>query len=193
MVETTAIIVLAAGLSTRFGAGNKLLADFRGRPLADHIAGIIEPVPFAAKFAVCPADVPALGKLFERRGFVILANPDNAAGQATSLRLGVDAANRAGAEAVLICLADMPFVTRDHLQALVTRMGSGTANHVASIADQATPMPPAIFGRDHFPALLQSAGDRGARDLLRSAERLVVPARLLADCDTPEDFAAFSA
>lgn len=193
MVETTAIIVLAAGLSTRFGAGNKLLADFRGRPLADHIAGTIEPLSFAAKFAVCPADQPALATLFAQRGFSVLPNPDNAQGQATSLRLGVEAASAAGAKSALICLADMPLVTGDHLLALAERLGEDSAAHIASVADGGAPMPPAIFGHDHFLALLQSIGDRGARDLLRSAARHIVPARQLADCDTLEDFATFSA
>lgn len=193
MVEATAIIVLAAGLSTRFGRGNKLLAEFRDRPLADHIVGTVEPLPFAAKFAVCSAGLPALTTLFTKRGFSVLPNPDNAQGQATSLRLGVEAAERADAKAVLICLADMPFVTSDHLLALVERLGEDMSVPVASVAEGGAPMPPAIFGHDHFPALLQSTGDRGARDLLRSAARLVVPPRQLADCDTLEDFAAFSA
>ncbi|HWU18935.1 MAG TPA: nucleotidyltransferase family protein [Devosia sp.] len=189
MADTIAIIVLAAGLSTRFGAGNKLLADLRGRPLADHIASTIAPLPFAAKFAVCPADLPELGTLFAQRGFSVLSNPDNAAGQSTSLRLGVEAADKIGADAVLICLADMPFVTSEHLLTLADRLKDGST-HTASAIENGPSMPPAIFARHHFPALLQTSGDRGARDLLRSANQLIVPARQLADYDTLEDFAS---
>ena len=189
MAETIALILLAAGLSTRFSAGNKLLADLRGRPLADHIATTIAPLPFAAKFAVCPADMPELGALFAQRGFSVLSNPDNAAGQSTSLRLGVEAADKIGADAVLICLADMPLITAEHLLALTNSLRDGVT-HTASIAEGSAPMPPAIFARSHFPALLQTSGDRGARDLLRSANQLLGPARQLADYDTLEDFAS---
>lgn len=189
MAETIAIIVLAAGLSTRFSVGNKLLADLKGRPLADHIASTIAPLPFAAKFAVCPADLPELGTLFAQRGFSVLPNPDNAAGQSTSLRLGVEAADKIGADAVLICLADMPFVTSEHLLTLADCLQDGPA-HATSAMENGPSMPPAIFARTHFPALLQTSGDRGARDLLRSATQLLVPARELADYDTLEDFAS---
>jgi molybdenum cofactor cytidylyltransferase len=189
MAETIAIIVLAAGLSTRFSAGNKLLADLKGRPLADHIASTIAPLPFAAKFAVCPVDLPELGALFARRGFSVLPNPDNAAGLSTSLRLGVAAADKIGADAVLICLADMPFVTSEHLLTLADSLKDGPT-HTASAMENGPSMPPAVFARRHFAALLQTSGDRGARDLLRSANQLFVPARELADYDTLEDFAS---
>lgn len=187
MADTIAIIVLAAGLSTRFRAGNKLLANLGGRPLADHIASTIEALPFATKFAICPADVPEVGAIFAQHGFSVLSNPDNAAGQSTSLRLGVEAAEQIGASAVLICLADMPFVTAEHLLTLANSLRDGNT-HTASMAEGTAPMPPAIFARSHFAALLQTRGDRGARDLLRSAVHLTVPAGELADYDTLEDF-----
>ena len=94
-------------------------------------------------------------------------------------------AQRLGARAVLVALADMPLVPPAHVIALVEAF-EGTP--VATLAG-AVPMPPAIFGRAAFPALLALGGDRGARDLLRRADTLALDPALALDVDTPADLA----
>jgi molybdenum cofactor cytidylyltransferase len=51
-------------------------------------------------------------------------------------------------------------------------------------------MPPAIFPRAHWPDLLATVGDAGARHILTRAEKLTAPAGMLGDIDTPDDLAA---
>ena len=93
---------------------------------------------------------------------------------------------RTDAQALLIALADMPFVHAAHVEALIA---ADTDNVVASF-DGNQPMPPAIFPRGRWPDLLATAGDAGARHILASAEKLTAPAGTLCDIDTADDLAA---
>src|SRR3546814_12755170 len=86
-----------------------------------------------------------------------------------SLALGVSRAADCDVDAVLVCLADMPFINAGHLRGLLDRFDMSGATIVASAYDGIA-TPPALFARRHFPTLAALAGDRGAR---RSEERRV--------------------
>lgn len=174
-------VLLAAGRAERFGA-DKLRAPLAGMPLARHAAGTLAGLPFAHRIAVCAPGTPSL----EGLGFRRMEIDPPGAPQSRSIALGVAEAGRLGARAVLIALADMPLVPAAHFTALVEAF-EGTA--VATLAGPVA-MPPAIFGRPAFPALGALTGDRGARDLLRSADTLGLDPALALDVDTPADLAA---
>jgi molybdenum cofactor cytidylyltransferase len=184
-LEQSAAVLLAAGLSRRYGAVGKLVADFRGKPLARHAAETIGALPFSRRVAVCRTGDDDVAGMFEELGFSVVRNPDTARGMGSSLALGVEAAGRP--EALLVGLADMPLVTAEHLRVLVERVTPGGI--VASVTGpRETPTPPAAFAREYLPELLRTEGDKGARHLLQIAERVVAPQGTLADFDTPEDF-----
>lgn len=172
-------IVLAAGRSTRFGRANKLLAPFRGKPLAAHAADAMRGVTLVHRLAVVQDE--ALVPVFE--GFDIV-RPEIGSGQAASVVAGVTRAMSMGAGRVLIALADMPFVDAALMQAVLDRcddrFGAGAVGY----------MPPAAFPAARFADLLALTGDRGAGSLLRDLpEGALVAAPPLAslDIDTRDD------
>ena len=179
------MVLLAAGLSRRYGAADKLLATYRGKPLAQHAAETLAALPFGSHIAVCRHGDDDLATLLIRFGFQLVHNPDSARGMASSLALGIAAAGEP--DALLVCLADMPLVAPGHLLDMVSRITP--RGIVASTAGPlAPPTPPAAFAREYLPDLLCLEGDAGARHLLQRAERVVAPAGTLADFDTPDDF-----
>ncbi len=182
--KDVAIVLLAAGNARRFG-GDKLMADFEGAPLGVRAAHELVSVAAAAHFAVCLPDA-LIAAHYTRLGFDIVENSNPGIGLSGSLHLAVEAAMRTSAQALLIALADMPFVQAAHVEALIAAC---TDNVVASF-DGNQPMPPAIFPRSHWPDLLATAGDAGARHILAHAEKLTAPAGTLCDIDTPDDLAA---
>ena len=182
--KDVAIVLLAAGNARRFGA-DKLMADFEGAPLGARAAHELGGIAAAAHFAVCQPDA-IIAAHYKRLGFDIVDNPNPGIGLSGSLHLAVEAALRTDAQALLIALADMPFVHAAHVEALIAAC---TDNVVASF-DGHQPMPPAIFPRSHWPDLLATAGDAGARHILARAEKLTAPAGMLGDIDTPDDLAA---
>lgn len=184
------VAIVAAGASTRFGAGDKLMAQLRGRPLCAHIAQTVAQVPFERRMAICASTFAAPAQIFLAHGFEVLGNGMSATGMASSLRLACNDAKVAGLDALVICLADMPFVSVALLNLLVRRWLE--TNAVAVIArsqtDYTWKTPPALISRSLFPVVEGIAGDTGARSLLHTALPLDTDPALLADFDTPEDF-----
>lgn len=174
---SVAAVVLAAGGSTRFRDGHKLLADFRGRPLwtwaVRHAveAGLDETV-----LVVGPVTLEAT------EGVRVVQNPCWQDGLATSLWTAIEACG--GHEAVVFGLADQPLLTAE-----------------AWAAVGRTPAPIAIAtyeGRRGHPVrvasemweLLPRRGDVGARELMRTRPELVVEVPCHGDptdIDTVED------
>lgn len=175
--------VLAAGLSSRF-PGDKLLHPFRGRPLAEHIAQTLAQMPLAARLAICPTRNTARRDLFLRHSFEIIGNPDPSRGMSSSLALAADRAIALDADAMLVCLADMPMVTPEHLAALLAAEGDVVATEA-----NGTRGPPAVFRRGMLPQLLALTGDQGARYLLKSATVVQATPEIVRDFDRPADFA----
>jgi molybdenum cofactor cytidylyltransferase len=110
-------------------------------------------------------------------------NPAWAAGQITSVRAGIAAADELGADRVVIGLADQPFVTPDAWRTVAAGPG---------------PICVATYGRRGNPvgldrsvwSLLPEAGDEGARALMRIRPDLVREVACSgspADIDTAED------
>src|SRR5690606_29186560 len=91
-LENSAAVLLAAGLSRRYGAVGKLVADFQGKPLARHAAETLCALPLARRIAVCRAGDDDLAAMLSGLGFTVVRNPDTARGMASSLALGVEAA-----------------------------------------------------------------------------------------------------
>ncbi len=177
-------IVLAAGRSERFGPSNKLLAAFRGRPLAAHAAAAMRAAPVGRRIAVISD--PNVAALFDGHDLV---EAPRGCPQSESLGLGVTRAMELGAERIVVTLADMPFVTPDLIAEVVSRC---VAFGASACTDMRRRSPPACFSRHYFGTLLEARGDSGAGGTIRTlpAAALVDADGLLADVDTSEDLAA---
>ena len=181
-----AAILLAAGQSHRFGQSDKLLADLDGEPLVMHAARRLVELGPARRIAVCGGADDAPAKLLAALGFDIIANPFSERGLSHSLALGITEAAAGPDQAALVCLADMPFVRRAHLETLLAHFDAGLVPVVAS-ARAGVAMPPALFARALFGQLREMEGDRGAREMLAAAQLVEAPAAELADVDVPND------
>lgn len=180
--ETSALVLLAAGRSRRFGDTDKLLVPYLGRPIGVHAAVAFETVPFKARVAVVSCtDLPIGGF-----GYEVVVNDAPEAGLSRSLRLGVERAMATDIEAIVIALADMPRVTAAQLWRLFDAAHGPEA--VVASSDGTAPRPPALFGTAHFETLLDAQGDKGMRDLIRAGHHVVTSPAELIDVDTPADF-----
>jgi molybdenum cofactor cytidylyltransferase len=122
----------------------------------------------------------------------IAVNPDHARGVATSIHVGVAQVKaEADADAMVIVLADMPFVTASMIATVAERHRSTGAPVVVSRYGE-TEAPPTLFARRLFPELLASDVERCARQVARRHEHEAVvvtwPAAALRDLDVADDY-----
>ena len=176
-----AVAILAAGRSARFGVEDKLTAEFRGMPLGLHPAHALLGLDFAHRWVIVRTHDHPCASGWRSAGFDLVVNADADAGMGASLRIAAERAEQAGANGLMICLADMPLVSTEHFQALI-RTWNLHGGIVAS-QDGALISPPAIFAHEHYPSVAGLTGDRGGKMLLHDA--ICVPSRLgaLVDID----------
>jgi len=158
-------VVLAAGLSTRFGA-DKLNAPLNGSPLASWAleaarASTLHEIVIVTR----PELADTLSEAFD--GVRMVFNEQAAEGQATSLRQGVAALGPEVSHALFL-LADQPLLTPELIDSFVA--AATTGHDLAALAGEGRLTPPTLFGRRFFPDLLQATGDAGGRGILAAHE-----------------------
>jgi len=181
-------VVLAAGTSSRMGE-NKLFLRIGAesvlrRAVRTALAAGLDPV------------LVVLGHEAERArgelaglGCTPVLNPDYLRGIHSSLRAGI-AAVPEGIPAALVLLADMPFVTRHMLAAVVDRYRAGGAPLVVSHYE-GVDAPPMLYDRSLFGELRALDGDGCGKRVVKrhrsEAAEVVWPASALGDLDLPGD------
>jgi len=184
-LEQTVVVLLCAGLSQRYGPGNKLLALVDGKPLAMHATELCAGIPFAGRIAVVPPVETALHALLFGFGFDLVINPNPTAGKDSSLRLGLARALERGTRAALVLLGDMPHVTEAHLRALSDAADERTA--AISIAEDVM-SPPTLMPIEAAKRVLART-ERPVRSSLGRLVCVAAPQSALLDYDCPEQFA----
>lgn len=177
-------VLLAAGLSRRFGGENKLLADFSGRPLICCALDALLGLEAARRVAVVSDE--RVAALCRARGVETILNPDPVRGQGHSIALGARALG--DMDALLLLAADMPRVSAASLRGLADAFGKSGAS-AACLRDDTHWGNPAIFAAPCFPALCALDGDRGAKAILRAQGGALLrvacaPGDCLGDADT---------
>lgn len=189
-------VLLAAGASERFGEPNKLLADVEGEPMVRRAARCLTDSDVDDVVAVVGYEADRVRAALDGLALEVVVNPDYAEGQASSVRVGVRAARRAGAAAVCFALGDMPWVQPGTVDALVAayRAGAGDSLAAAVGGERGNPT---LFDARHFDALAAVAGDVGGRDVLLADEKSVLVKTgdpgVRRDVDAPDDLPASNA
>lgn len=195
-MAAVAIILLAAGSSSRMGGRDKLTEDLDGQPLLRRVAA--EAVaPGAPVVVVLPPDRPARGAALAGLALRGVTEPLARQGMALSLRRGLAEARGLGADAALILPADMPEIDRRDLALMLAAHAEAPAAILRGAAG-GRPGHPVILPADLWPEIEALSGDEGARAVIaRHAGRVrlvPLPGRhALTDLDTPADWAAFRA
>ncbi|WP_341282598.1 NTP transferase domain-containing protein [Paenibacillus sp. FSL H8-0537] len=99
-------------------------------------------------------------------------SPLAARGMSYSLHSGFEAllALHPHTDAVLIALADQPFVTARMAERLIEALEQDSALDYAAFSDGAATMPPALLRTTMFSALKELEGDQGARRLFATGK-----------------------
>jgi molybdenum cofactor cytidylyltransferase len=191
-----ALLLLAAGKSSRMGGPNKLLAPIEGVPMVARVATRLLASRARPVVAVLGKDADSVEAALGRLPVERVRNPDFAQGLSTSLKRGL-AALPEDVEGVVVCLADMPLVTGRHIERLIAAFNPLEGRAIIVPTRRGKRGNPVLWARRFFPEIAALAGDVGARHLIGEYAELVAEVEMedeaiLVDIDTPEALAAFT-
>jgi molybdenum cofactor cytidylyltransferase len=193
-------VVLAAGLSRRFGSA-KLLAEWQGRPVLAHvletIAGARDDGLLTGGVVVHRPDDTDTPRLARERGLEPHINTRSAQGMASSLLLGLNALSAERwepMEGALVVMGDQPLLRKDVIEQLL-RAFSPPMDLVRPryLDDPDEPGHPVLVRRTLWDRARSLEGDQGFRALATWSNARVVTIDVSGrnpDVDTPEDLAA---
>lgn len=183
MTGRTVAVLLAAGAGTRLGRGPKALLPHAGRPLVDHVAGVLAEGGCDEVVVVLGADASRVAATADLGAARVVVNDEWATGMASSLRAGVAAAlappDGDPPARVVVAHVDQPGVAPADVARLLAahRPGRVTASRWADAPSEAGrprwAHPLVLDAALTGPAAASATGDAGARAFLRENADLV--------------------
>lgn len=185
-------VLLAAGRSTRFEGGNKLLATFEDEPLVRRAARTLSAARADPTVAVVGHESAAIQRAVVDLVDEVSHNPGVERGMSGSVRLGVAAARAKRSDGVLFLPGDMPCIAPETVDRLVVAFAADPTRVVIPEYDGRRGNP-VIFPDESFDALESLRGDVGGRALFdgQRTQRIVVDdPGIHRDVDTEADLRA---
>lgn len=191
-----AILIPAAGASSRMRGRDKLLEQVDGQPLLARQVRMALASGAGVLVTLPPGDTARRAVLEPSDRLTVQDIPQAAEGIAASLRAGARWAQERGATGLMVLLADLPDLQQDDLAQMLAAFSRQPERAIRAVDGAGRPGHPVIFPARLFPALTQVTGDRGARAVLTQEEVTALPLpenRATTDLDTPEAWAAWRA
>lgn len=183
-----AILILAAGTSSRMGTPKQLLPIGNTTLLGLAIENALNT---KANTICCVLGAHAKRIKQETGEFPVnvIINTNYNSGLSSSIVAGIHELQ--DYDAVLIMLADQPKIDTNYLNRLITSFTENSDNISASDYGKKVGVP-AIFPKMFYSELLTLKGDKGARDMLQSTKNTIkLRPESLIDIDTQEEYFDF--
>jgi molybdenum cofactor cytidylyltransferase len=183
-------LVLAAGESRRMGMPKPLLR-FGDTSFLEQIVSVLQRSNVGRITVVLGSQAPRIRASTDLSSVDIIVNEDYRRGQLSSLMAGLKSLSPE-TDAILLCLVDNPFITRETANQVVEAFEETGKPIVVPVFDGHRGHP-ALFSRPMFDELLNAPPDEGARHVVHSNEDKVfevdiLDPGILARIDTPEDY-----
>lgn len=188
---TTAILILAAGSSTRMGKAKLLLLIGKKTLLENAIENAVQSNANQV-FCVLGKHAEELQESIRKYDIISIYNPNFENGLSSSIVEGIKQIQQDSYDSVLIMLADQPNIDTLYLNALIESFQNAPSKITASNYSGVCGVP-AIFPKHTFSQLLKLKGDKGAKELLNSHMEDVISIKSdkLIDIDTQDDYLNF--
>lgn len=188
-------VILAAGASTRMGRPKAALelGDSGDTVLSRGVRTLLDAgLPGVVVVAGAAADEVRGALHLRSRRVRVVENRGWAAGQLSSLLVGLDAVADDRLEAMLLTLVDVPLVAADTVR-MVIRAWRATRAPIVRPAKGDRHGHPVIFDRAVFAALRAADPAEGAKAVVRARQHEIVNVEVedegaFVDLDTPEDY-----
>lgn len=169
-------IVLAAGLSRRMGAANKLLLAYGEHTILEEVLTQLGQTDIGGITVVLGHEEGVIKQVLSAFPVARVFNADYAEGQGSSIRAGVGALPPE-ADGFLICLGDMPSIKASHYQEAIDRFCGVLGEKGEAIWRpycEGKPGHPVGFSQGFKHAILAADDPEGNKSVMRAhRERLV--------------------
>lgn len=174
-LRSVAAIVLAAGLSRRFGStASKLLCLWKGRPIISHTVGEIIASGVSRVVVVVGHQGEEIARALDGQKVELVKNAAPADGMSSSLIAGIQSIREGDRpDGVMICLGDMPLIKSSLIADLIGQFSKTQNPSIWRPLYQDAPGHPVIFSTGLFDDLSGIQGDMGARHIIESNSHLV--------------------
>lgn len=193
-----ALIVLAAGRSSRMAPHHKLLLpDRQGRPMIARLVDNLLASEARPLIVVLGHRAEEVKAALAGRPVEFTLAPDYGEGLAASLRAGIRAVPETAAAAI-VCLGDMPLITARIIERLIETYDPDEGRRIVVPVRGGRQGNPILWDRRFFPEILALRGDGGARSLIARhleevAEVEIEDEAIFRDFDTVESLAELPA
>ena len=170
-MNNTAIIILAAGESSRLGNIKQLL-PFKGKTLLQHVIDEAAKAGAEPIVVITGANATKVSASIDDSRVNVLINENWQVGMASGIVAGVNkvVSLNDGIKKIIVAVCDQPFVTSALFERLDQMQNESGKSIVASTyAD--TIGTPALFATKYFDQLLSLKGDEGAKKILKNNSR----------------------
>lgn len=183
----TAILILAAGSSSRMGKPKQLLT-FKNTTLLGNAIEQAKNSKADSVFCVLGANVDIIQESISNYKIQTIFNPNFKDGLSSSIVSGIHQLKN-NFEKILIILADQPYITSENLNQLLKASEENTSKIIAAAYDDKAGVP-AVFPKNYFQQLLNLQGDKGAKFFLEKHSSEIIKMKItnLVDIDTSEDY-----
>ena len=186
-------ILLAAGNSARMGEENKLLLPYEGEPLFLKALKAMQASELDELIVVLGHDYKAMLPYFNSSSIKIAINWNHLEGQTSSIVSGLRLVNPSS-KAFVICLADMPLVTEEHINLLISEYEDDEMDpRIIKPEKDGNPGNPSIFSKSLYEDLINCRDENGCRSVIKKNESCLVKYQtkdlaFFTDIDTPGEY-----
>lgn len=188
-------IVLAAGLSSRMGAANKLLLPLGAKLLLQHTLDQLLASNLAEIIVVLGHEKTLVRPAIEDRAITIIDNPNYQQGMTTSIQAGIKALPEQ-VKGIMVCLSDLPLIQAaeyNHLLAAFQQHYSFDQGCIVMPTYQSVPGNPVLFSHHFFSKILAHKELTGCKGIIKAHPGLVkkIPMEhdhIHRDVDTPDAY-----
>jgi molybdenum cofactor cytidylyltransferase len=162
----TAIIVLAAGNSSRLGEPKQLL-PYQNKTLLQHILDEAKNAKLDPVICVTGYEAERIAESIADTGTTIVYNKQWPEGMGTGISAGIKQVLNTAVDSVILAVSDQPHVTAELFRTMVANMDESKKGIVAC-SYAGTLGTPVLFKKKYFNQLIALNGQEGAKHIVKA-------------------------
>ena len=167
-------LILAAGLSRRYGSENKLLRKIDGAPMICRVAQLAEKAFLNPRVLVTGYQAEVIEKELLKENITTIFNTSYGEGMGSSIACGVKALQTETIDAVLVLLGDMPNIDPNSIVCLCNAFNPVLNYDICIPVKNGKQGNTILFGKRFFGELMELSGEEGGKEIIKSNQDCVI-------------------